>query len=477
MEMAEKQAAHMNAHMKESDAFSWFMERDPLLRSTVVTVLLFDRCPDPVLLRAKAERASRTVPGLRHKVVEAPLRLAPPRWTVDPDFDLSWHLRQVEVPHPKTLAGILDLARIAGMTGFDRARPMWEWTLVEGLENGQAAVVLKLHHSLTDGIGGMQLAATLFDPESGVSDLGPMPDAPEPERLSTPEVLADALRYNWRRVSGFARGRATSAFSDVHRVVRHPMGTAGRAYDTVRSIARMVRPVTDTRSTLMTARKLGWHYDVLDVPLDDLKRAATVADRTLNDAFVGGVVGGLRRYHERHGVDCDELRVTLPISTRRPEDPAGGNRITLMRFAIPAGIIDPVERMHAIHELTSEARSEPSIPLTNAIAGALNLLPSGLVGGMLKHVDFVASNVPGLSRPLYVGRARLERFYPFGPTTGAALNVTLLSYCSTCSIGVNTDTGAVPDPDVLMDCLREDFEEILDVGGAHGAVVLAAQAS
>jgi len=216
---------------------------------------------------------------------------------------------------------------------------------------------------------------------------------------------------------------------------------------------------------------------VLDVRLDDLKRAAHVADRTLNDAFVGGVVGGLRRYHERHGVNCDELRVTLPISIRRQGDPAGGNRITLMRFAIPAGIVNPVDRMHAIHELTNDVRAEPSIPHTNAIAGALNLLPSGLVGGMLKHVDFVASNVPGLLSPLYVGRARLERFYPFGPTTGAALNVTLLSYCGTCSIGVNTDTGAVPDPDVLMDCLREDFEEILDVGGAHGAVVLPARAS
>jgi WS/DGAT/MGAT family acyltransferase len=473
MQMAEDQATHM----KETDAFSWFMERDPLLRSTVVTVLLFDRCPDPVLLRAKAERASRTVPGLRHKVLEAPLRLAPPRWTVDPDFDLSWHVRQIEVPNPKTLAGILDLARIAGMTAFDRARPMWEWTLIEGLENGQAAVVLKLHHSLTDGIGGMQLAATLFDLEPDASDIGLMPDAPEPERLSITDLLADALRYNLRRLSGIARGRATSALSDAQRAVLHPIHTAEHAYETARSIARTVRPVTDTRSPLMTARKLGWHYDVLDVRLDDLKRAANVADRTLNDAFIGGVVGGLRRYHERHGVNCDQLRVTLPISIRRQEDPAGGNHITLMRFAIPAGIINPVDRMHAIHELTNDVRAESSIPHTNAIAGALNLLPSGLVGGMLKHVDFVASNVPGLLTPLYVGRARLERFYPFGPTTGAALNVTLLSYCGTCSIGVNTDTGAVPDPDVLMDCLREDFEEILDVGGAHDAVVLPARAS
>ena len=157
--MREKPAAHM----RDTDAFSWYMERDPLLRSTVVTVLLFDRSPDFAGLRDKGERASRLVPGLRHRLVVPPLRLAPPRWIVDPDFDLSWHVRRVEAPSPKTLGAVLEFARNAGMAGFDPARPMWEWTLVEGLEDGRAAVVLKFHHALTDGIGAMQLAATLFD--------------------------------------------------------------------------------------------------------------------------------------------------------------------------------------------------------------------------------------------------------------------------------------------------------------------------
>ena len=203
------------AHMRESDAFSWYMERDPLLRSTVVSVLLFDRCPDPMILLDKAERASRIVPGLRHKIVEAPLRLAPPRWTVDPDFDLSWHVRHVEAPAPKTLAAVLDLARVTGMAGFDRARPLWEWTLAEGLDGGQAAIVLKIHHSLTDGIGGMQLAATLFDLEPTGLNREPMPDAPAPEYISTPGMIADAFNYNVQRFYGMARHRASSAFSDA----------------------------------------------------------------------------------------------------------------------------------------------------------------------------------------------------------------------------------------------------------------------
>lgn len=195
------------SYMGDSDAFSWHMERDPLLRSTVVTVLVFDRPPDFVLVRDRVERVSRVIPGLRHKVMEAPFHLAPPRWTVDADFDLSWHLRQIEAPHPKTLASVLDLARIIGMAGFDRARPMWEWTVAEGLEGGRAAVVLKFHHSLTDGIGGMLLAASLFDLEREPVDVEVMPDAPTPEDLSALDLLTDTVQYGLQRLSGFARQR------------------------------------------------------------------------------------------------------------------------------------------------------------------------------------------------------------------------------------------------------------------------------
>jgi hypothetical protein len=222
----------------------------------------------------------------------------------------------------------------------------------------------------------------------------------------------------------------------------------------------------------MQDRRLGWHYAALDVPFDGLEGAAHSARGTLNDAFLAGITGALRRYHERHGTVVPELRVTMPISLREQDDPVGGNRITLARFAVPVDVPDPVASMRAIHQRVAESRREPSAALTNPIAGMLNLLPRGFVGGMLKHVDFLASNVPGLGVPLYLGGARVVGLYPFGPTIGAALNVTLLSYCGTCHLGVNTDTGAVPDPDVLLECLRESFDEILDLSGPHEPVRL-----
>ena len=222
----------------------------------------------------------------------------------------------------------------------------------------------------------------------------------------------------------------------------------------------------------MTERHLAWHYDVLQFPLDDMLAAAHAAGAKHNDAFLSGVTAGLRLYHERHGEQVDELRVTMPISIRKADDPIGGNRITLMRFKVPAGITDPSERMRETHERCEPVKTDRSLPFTNAMAGTLNLLPRGYVGGMLKHIDFLASNVPGIPVPFYLTGAKVDSFYGFGPTIGAALNITLMSYCGTCHVGVNIDSGAIPDPDVLMDCMREGFDEVLAVGGSSGHVVL-----
>ena len=449
--------------MRDSDAFSWYMEDDPLLRSTVVGVLVLDGSPDWDQLRERLERVTRQTPGLRHKVVTPPLRLATPRWVVDPDFDLSWHVRRFEAAPPRTLRSVLDFARKTGMASFDRDRPLWELTFIEGLKRGRTAVVLKIHHSLTDGVGGIELARLLFDLEPEPGDLGPMPDAPVAEHLGPGALAREAIGHNLSQVLDLSRRRLGTAADDVAQVLRDPSQAVASAFATGQSIARFVAPVTDTLSPVMTERHLAWHYDVLKFPLADVLAAARCARVSHNDAFLAGVTAGLRLYHDRHGAPVDELRVTMPISIRKPDDPIGGNRISLMRFPVPVGIVDPAERMVEIRRRCEAVKNDRSLPFTNAIAGALNLLPRSFVGGMLKHIDFIASNVPGIPVPLYLTGARVSRFYAFGPTIGAAVNVTLMSYCGTCYLGVNVDTGAVPDPEVLVECLRRGFDEVLTI--------------
>ena len=335
---------------------------------------------------------------------------------------------------------------------------------------------MKVHHSLTDGVGGVELAKLLFDLEPDPGDLGPMPPAPVAETLGTVDLARDAVGHRLSQLADLSTRLAGTAVDDVTHAVQRPGETLAGGLATAGSIARFVAPVTDTLSPVMVGRHPGLHYGVLDVPLREMLAVAHEAGFTHNDAFLAGATAGLRRYHERHAAPVDELRVTMPISIRRPDDPIGGNRITLMRFKLPVAVTDPVERMAETHRRCEAVKCDRSLPYTNAIAGALNLLPRAVIGGMLEHIDFVASNVPGIPVPLYLTGAKVRRFYGFGPTIGAALNLTLMSYRRTCLIGVTVDTKAVPDPDVLMECLRLGFDEVLAVGGRTGRTKVPADA-
>ena len=453
------------AHMSGSDTFALQLERDPLLRATVVAVAVFDRSPSWGMLVERIDRASRLAPNFRSVLAPSPLRLAPPRWVPDPDFDLSWHLTRLRAPDPGGLGEVVEYARHAGMAAFDHNRPLWEFTLLEGLERGRGALVMKVHHSLTDGIGGIQLAAHVVDLERDPPGMANLPSEEAPGRPRSLDRWLDAFTYDTRSVLGHGHALLARLPGTVGRVARDPVAAVGQLAGTASSIARFVRPVLSTLSPVMTERRLLLHFDTLDVPIEGLKAAARGSGGTLNDAFIGGITGGLRRYHERHGSAVDSLRLTMPISVRTEADRPGGNRVTLVRFEVPVGIAEPGPRMRAIDDLTRSLRAERAIPYTDAIASVLNLLPIGFTAGMFKHVDFLASDVPGFDREVFVGGAQLEAFYPFGPTLGAAANLTLMSYRDRCHIGVSTDWGAVPDPDVFMECLHEGFEEVLALAG------------
>jgi hypothetical protein len=158
----------------------------------------------------------------------------------------------------------------------------------------------------------------------------------------------------------------------------------------------------------------------------------------------------------------------MPVNLRDEDDALGGNRFAPARFAVPVAVADPEERMRRIGALTRAWRQEPALPLSDALAFALNRLPAPattrLFGAMLKAIDFVATDLPGLDAPVYLAGAGVERLYALAPPSGAACNVALLSHRGTCCIGVNVDTAAVPDPDALVEDLRAGFDEVVAAG-------------
>ena len=455
----------MTEFMRNSDAFTWAMESDPRLRSTVVTVIVLDRSPDWEEVRNRFDLISRKVPMLRQRVVPSPPP-APPRWEDAPDFDLGFHMRRVTATAPGTFDTVLEMARVAAMEDFDRARPLWENTLIDGLENDGAAMILKFHHALTDGVGGIQIGMILFDLSEVPEKHGPvaeLPEVPPPTWLSG---YRDTARYDARLVGNALMGTLKSAPKLISNGIRRPVPTVSSAAEMAASVYRTVRPVNRTGSPLMKKRSLVRRLGVLEVPFPQLRAAAHRSGGALNDAFVAGVAGGLRRYHEKRGVAVGDLHLTMPMSLREDGDEMGGNRITVMRFDVPVGVADSAQRIREIHERTSRVRHEKSLPYTQWIAGALNMMPRWYIGSILRHVDFLCSDVPGIPVPVFLGGARVLTQYAFGPTIGAAVNVTLLTYVDTCAIGIDVDTGAIPDYDVFSESLAAGFDEVLALASA-----------
>src|SRR5688500_291242 len=187
----------MAARMNDSEAIMWAVESDPFLRTDFTNITLLTSAPDPARLRAGLERAIQIFPPLRQRVARPPLGLAPPQWADDPDFDLRYHLRRLSVSPPGELRQILDLAAQLAAMPLDRARPLWELTVIEGMAGGRAAVLQRLHHTLTDGVGGMKLLRCLLGrtpPAAGDATDLPTEPAPGPDPLiwRHPEILSPA---------------------------------------------------------------------------------------------------------------------------------------------------------------------------------------------------------------------------------------------------------------------------------------------
>jgi diacylglycerol O-acyltransferase len=460
--------------MSDAEAIMWTVEKDPALRSDFTNITVLDGRPDEGRLRAKLDAALADIPRLSQRVVAPPLRLAPPEWRDDPTLDLDYHLRKVAAPAPGGTRELLDVAAAFSATPLDRSRPLWEFTLVEGLEGGRTALLQKVHHAVTDGIGGLKLSLSLvdFEPQPGPVEPRRSParhsaadEAADPVKRTTPlDVLTDALTFNVRtRFAAARRGIETAG-----RLVAHPdqaRRNLGDAAALAASVRRQVLVTEASRSDLLRPRSLGRRFEVVQVPLDDAKRAASNLGGSLNDLFVTAVTGALGSYHDRMGDPCDELRMAMPVNLRTDRGDVAGNNFAPSRVLVPVGPKEPAARFEVIRDRLADVKREPALGAAGSLAGLVAALPTALLVTLTRSqartIDFATSNLRGSPVDLYVGGARIAANFPMGPRTGCALNVTLLSYKGSLDLGLNLDPAAVTDPAALLECLDESFAALL----------------
>jgi WS/DGAT/MGAT family acyltransferase len=460
--------------MSESDTAIWVGERDPRLRSTIVSVWILDQMPDEDDFEEMLAESVEAIPRLRQRVVRDSFEIAPPRWEIDPNFDPKFHLRKLHLGGAGALRELLDLAEPIAMQAFDKDRPLWEFYLVDGLEEGRAGVILKLHHAVSDGVGLVKMTGSMIEKERGAGKekrrLRRLADLSRPSPKTKRELIGDAIEH--RREVGLNRIRrmAGGAAGLVTDFAREPAKTFGKARDMMRSIGRLLEPIKEPKSPVMRERGMALSLNAFSFPLEDMQKAARAMGGSVNDVFVTAVAGGMRSYHEHFGQSVDELNMMMPINLRQDDDKGdkAGNQFAPARLLVPVGIEDPQERLEEIQKRVRTQRDETALPYLDDIMAVINRLPDTLMDqmmeGMTTAVDFVTSNVRGPRRPTFTSGARIEHMFPFGPPAGAAVNITLFSYNGHCHVGINADRSAVTDPALLQECLRKSFQEIVPTG-------------
>jgi diacylglycerol O-acyltransferase len=456
-------------------------ESHPATRSAFLNLEILDRPADWGRLREALDRASRVVIRMRQKVVVPPVPVTPPRWVVDPDFDLDYHLRRVALPAPGSLRQLLDLAEITLQSPLDTSRALWEAVYVEGLDEGRAALLTKLSHAITDGLGGIALFEQVYDTERDPAPR-PMPPVPVPRDLTGNDLVRASLRRLPETTLGTGRRWLGRAAGSAVRLVTQPGPAVTEALGFADSARRMLGPPPATPSPLLRRRSLASRTFVLELPLADLRAAAkSVAvsggrggvgppgggRASVNDAYLAAVCGGLGRYHEVLGVPVEALPLALPVSLRGADDPASGNRFTGVTIAAPTGEADPAERIRQVREQVIARRGEPAIDVIGRLAPVLSLLPDEALYEVIDRItppDIQASNVPGYAQETFLAGARVDRQYGLGPLPRVAMMAILISRAGTCTVAFRYDTASFTAADQLEKCLHAGFDEVVELG-------------
>ena len=412
--------------------------------------------------RAITEERLQLIPRFRQRPVEVPFGIGRPVWADDPDFDIAHHVRFTTLPAPGSERQLRELCEQLHMELLDRSRPLWELWFVDGLSDGGIALIEKVHHSMIDGVSGVDVASAMMDlePEPRRYDLDSWAPAPLPSRAG---LLVSAIADQAAEPFRFAGA--------IGRALRHP-GEAAVAWAKVgRAATTLVGRQTVAPHSSIN-RPVGRHrrYEVVRLSLADIKDVREHLGGTVNDVVLAAVTGGLRHLLDERGeaVDGRPLEALVPVSLRAEDDHLTlGNRVAAMLVPLPIGEADARARFNEVRKLVGVRKERQQAALSAALLDTTNHWPavlSALTAGLIHRqplVNVVVTNVPGPQIPLYTGGARMVELFPIVPLGGNLdVSVGILSYDGKLTIGLFADAATCPDVALLAEGIEKSFQEL-----------------
>ncbi|MCW3031704.1 MAG: wax ester/triacylglycerol synthase family O-acyltransferase [Solirubrobacterales bacterium] len=411
-------------------------------------------------------RRLHLVPRYRHKLAHTAIDSGRPVWVDDPNFNLEYHIRHSALPPPGSWDQLQDLTARVFSQQLDRSKPLWEMWLIEGLEDDRFALITKTHHSLIDGIAGIDLATVLFDlsPDPPQIPHSGRPWKPHAEP-STTSLLA----------TGFA-GAARTGVALVEgalEAVAHPDRAMARAREVAEGLGELVwaglNPAPETPLNV----PIGPHRRFVGVTasLDDFKTVKNAFGGTVNDVVLAAVAGALRTFLISRGRRTEgvEMRALVPVSVRSEDDQGtAGNRIVVMRGPLPVYIADPLNRLRFVSHAMDGLKESKQALGAEVIAGAQNFAPPTILAQAsrlnfsTRLFNLIVTNVPGPQFPLYVLGRKMVLAIPvaFLPENHA-LAIAIMSYNGQMNFGLLGDFDALPDIDAVGENIREELARLV----------------
>lgn len=420
------------------------------------------------------------VPRYRQRVREVPGGLSTPVWIADGHFDLSYHVRRSALPRPGSHSQLEEFVGRIQSRPLDRAHPLWEMYVVEGLEHDRFAIVTKTHLALVDGVNALDLSHLILDDT-------PTPQPPVPvDRVSVREP--GDLELVVRSIAGLATdprrlaGRLVGGAGDVVRSASRVLGAAGEVAGRLARTAASPAPESPLNVVTGAPRRVR----MVEVRLEELRAvrdhlsAAGGPQVSVTDVMLTVVTGALAAWLAARGQPMHTgtiLRALVPMSVGESTRPVGlVSDVHAAVVDLPVGESDPYVRLDRIaYQMRREARDRHAVD-AGAIVGLAGFAPSTLhhLGARMANAmsrrffNVAVINAPGSQHPMYAAGARMVAGYPVVPlAAGQALSIGLTSYDGVVGIGLNGDRGALPDLDVIAGCLPDALAE-LAVGMAPG---------
>lgn len=415
--------------------------------------------------RREMEERLEQVPPFRWKLHEVPLGLDLPYWVEDENFSYDHHIRRIAVPSPGDRRALGELVSYLYCKHLDRNRPLWETWFIEGLADGQFAMMQKMHHCMMDGEGAAKLGEVMNDFEA---DAAPRPVDPQisqaqPGRVPTPweESLNVARRYSRLPLQA---GR--EVYDVLRSRVRDRLTGRGAGHKPPVALACFNGDISPYRAFVFGS-----------LSLDAIKTVKNHFDVTVNDVIMALVSSTLRNYLlERGSLPGESLRTSMPVSLRSQGDDRFSNRLTATTVTLATAVEDPVQRLREISKESERAKAKAHAG-GKGFMEVMQLLPPFMVNAMMNFAppeatvsavgtNLLVSTVRGSPWPMYRAGVRQTAMYPLSIITpGSGINVTCLSYAGSVDVGITLEPSMFPQPWTLVDGLARALDDYAGLAG------------